>query len=172
MRSSRPVGPRLSQGLRAGEGAGQVWETVRERGEGGKRGGFTDGASDPSARRPSLSPKFERPRRFEVYRANPQGIGDLRILVLSDDVPNALRSVVIACSLDAVAKGMNLKLPTYVVLRPEETGLDAEIVASPASPFTLPKNSLVQKSGSLPRAAQRRVDMALRLAFGYEEWPI
>ncbi len=116
--------------------------------------------------------KFERPQRFELYRANPQGLADMHVLILSDDVPNALRSVVVACALDPAAKELALGLPTYVLLPRGETGLDYEAVASLASPFTLPKNALVERLFLLPRKAQQRVDGAIRLVFGYEEWPV
>lgn len=67
---------------------------------------------------------------------------------------------------------MDLSLPTYVLLGLEETGLEAVVVASPASPFTLPKNSLVERLAGLSRGARQRVDAAIRLAYGFEEWPI
>lgn len=66
---------------------------------------------------------------------------------------------------------MDLSLPTYVFLAREETGLGGEVVAYPASPFTLPKNALVERLGALSRKAQLRVDAAIRLVFGYDEWP-
>lgn len=117
-------------------------------------------------------PRFERPRRFEVYRANPEGIGDLMVLVLSDDIINALRSVVIACALDPAVQGSVPDLPTYVRLCAEDAGLDSPVVASPASPFTLPKNALVERFSTLPRKARAEVDRAIRLALGYEDWPL
>lgn len=120
----------------------------------------------------SLISKFERPRRFEIYRANPRGIGDLQVLILSDDIANALRSVVVACTLEPATKEMDLRLPTYVFLPPAETGLESEVVASPASPFTLPKNALVERLLVLPHKARQRVDTAVRLVFGYEDWPV
>jgi len=67
---------------------------------------------------------------------------------------------------------MDLSLPTYAILAAEESGLESEAVASPASPFTLPKAGLVERFSTLPRKAQLRVDRAIRLVFGYEEWPI
>lgn len=94
------------------------------------------------------------------------------VLILSDDVANALRSVVIACALDPASKELDLSLPTYALLTRGETGLDYEAVASPASPFTLPKNALVERLSLLPRRAQQRVDGAIRLVFGYDEWPV
>lgn len=63
-------------------------------------------------------------------------------------------------------------MPTYVILVHEETGLDSEVVASPASPFTLPKNALVERLAVLSRKAQLRVDTAIKLVYGYEEWPV
>ena len=69
-------------------------------------------------------------------------------------------------------KEMELSLPTYVILAHTETGLDFETVASPASPFTLPKNALVERLGALSRKAQLRVDASIRLAYGYEELPV
>ena len=116
--------------------------------------------------------KFERPRQFEVYRANPKGIGDINVLVLSDGILNALRSVIIVCSLDPLLESHDVNLPTYVLLPREETGLETEAVASPASPFTLPKNALVEKLSILPRKSQAKIDLALRLAFGYADWPL
>lgn len=107
-----------------------------------------------------------------MYRANPQGIGELSILILSDDIANALRSVVVACALDPMSPEMDLRLPTYVLLRPMETGLELEMVASPASPFTLPKAALVERLGVLPRQARIKVDAAIQLVFGYQEWPL
>lgn len=83
-----------------------------------------------------------------------------------------MRSVVVACTLEASAQGMNLSLPTYVLLASEETGLESEVVATPASPFTLPKGALVDRFSVLSRRTQSHVDKALRLAFGYEEWPL
>lgn len=115
--------------------------------------------------------RFERPKRFEVYRANALGV-DFYALVLSDDVPNALRPVVAACSLEPVEKGMDLGLPTIVPLRPSSTGLPFEAVAGPGSPMTLPKNALVERIGFLPREAKAAVDRAFRLVFGYEDWPL
>lgn len=94
------------------------------------------------------------------------------MLVLSDDIPNALRSVIIACSLEPVSDAMDLRLPTYARLSPQESGLGEEVVASPASPFTLPKAALVERLSTLQRKARQRVDAALRLALGYEEWPL
>lgn len=116
-------------------------------------------------------PKFERPRRFEVYRANPEGIGDVFVLILSDDIINALRPVVVACALEPMTPEPDLRLPTYAPLPPEDTGLDGAVAASPASPFTLPKNALAERFSVLPRRTQSRVDRAVRLTFGYEEWP-
>lgn len=98
--------------------------------------------------------------------------GDARILTLSDDIANTLRSVVIVCALNPVARGMDLSLPTYVILAPGESGLESEVSASPASPFTLPKDALVERFSTLPRKAQLRVDKAIRLVLGYEEWPL
>lgn len=115
--------------------------------------------------------KFDRPRKFEVYRANLDVIGEMDILVLSDDIINALRSVIVACSLETMTGRFDLRLPTYVLLSPEETGLPQETVASPASPFTLPKKSLVERFSTLSRKSQPGIDSAVRLAFGYEDWP-
>lgn len=86
-------------------------------------------------------------------------------------MPNALRGVVVACSLDAPSPEMDLTLPTYVLLTAEESGVGSALVASPASPFTLPKNALVEREGGLARRTQGRVDEALRLVFGYRDWP-
>lgn len=80
--------------------------------------------------------------------------------------------MVIACALDPVEGAMDLSLPTYARLGPQESGLEAEVVASPASPFTLPKAALVERLSALPRKARQRVDTALRLALGYEDWPL
>lgn len=92
--------------------------------------------------------------------------------MLSDDIPNALRSVVVGCSVEPFSEEFDLRLPTYALLSPAETGLDSEAVATPGSPFTIPKNALVERRGFLPRKAQNKVDAALRLVFGYTEWPI
>jgi len=94
------------------------------------------------------------------------------VLVLSDDIPNALRSVIVACSLDPNSKAFDVRLPTYVPLSAQEAGLASEVVASPASPFTLPKSALVELLSVLARRAQARVETALRLVFGFEDWPV
>lgn len=67
---------------------------------------------------------------------------------------------------------MDLSLPTYALLSADESGLESEAVASPASPFTLPKGALVERFSTLPRKTQLRVDRAIRLVYGYEEWPL
>lgn len=118
-----------------------------------------------------MRPAFSRPRRFEVYQANAHGL-DFFALALSDDIPNALRPVIVACSLEPLEKGMDLGLPTWVVLPGRETGLPFDAVASPGSPMTLPKNALVERIGLLPPRARAAVDQALRLIFGYEDWPL
>lgn len=115
--------------------------------------------------------RVERPRRFEVFRASAFGV-DFFALVLSDDLPNALRPVVVACALEPLEKTADIDLPTWVALAAPETGLDFDAVASPGSPVTLPKNALVELVGRLPTRSRGAVDRALRLVYGYEDWPI
>ena len=114
--------------------------------------------------------RFERPRRFEIYKANAHGL-DFFALVLSDDIANALRSVVVVCSLEPLEKGMNLDLPTIVRLSPSDTSLSFDTAASPGSPITLPKNALVEGVGRLSVRTRRAVDEAFCLVFGYADWP-
>lgn len=116
-------------------------------------------------------PRFDQPKRFDVFRATALGV-DLFVLVLSDDLPNALRPVVVACSLERLEKGADIGLPTWVPLGAPETGLEFDAVASPGSPVTLPKNALVERIGRLPTRARGAVDRALRLVYGYEDWPL
>lgn len=78
----------------------------------------------------------------------------------------------IACALEPVAKGMDVSLPTCALLAAEESGLASETVATAASPFTLPKGALTERLGVLARKAQGRIDKAIRLAYGYDDWPL
>jgi len=114
---------------------------------------------------------FDRPRRFEVFRASAQGL-DFYALVLSDDIPNALRSVVVACSLEPLEEGADLHLPTRVARAAQDTGAPFDAVASPGSPITIPKNAIVERLGRLAAPFRAAVDRALRLVYGCEDWPL
>ncbi len=115
--------------------------------------------------------RFDRPRRFEIFQANALEL-DLSVLILSDDIPNALRSVVVACVLEPLTKAARLDLPTIVSLAASDTGLSFDAYASPGSPATLPKNALVERVGRLSTRSRGAVDRALRLVYGYEDWPL
>ena len=115
--------------------------------------------------------RLDRPRRFDVFRASAFDL-DLNVLILSDDIPNALRSVVVACALEPPAKGARLDLPTVVFLGASETGLGVDTLASPGSPMTLPKNALIERVGRLSTSSRGAVDRAVRLVYGYEDWPL
>lgn len=115
--------------------------------------------------------RFDRPRRFEIYQASAMEL-DLAVLILSDDIPNALRSVVVACVLEPSTKTAIVDLPTIVSLAASETGLAFDAYTSPGSPATLPKNALVERVGRLSTRARGDVDRAMRLVYGYEDWPL
>lgn len=116
-------------------------------------------------------PPFDRPRRFELYRANAFE-SDLLVLVLSEDIPNALRRVVVACELVARGPAELPALPTRVELSRSATGLAFDAVAWPGSPITLPKAALVERLGRLSGPERHGVDRAIRLTYGYEDWPL
>lgn len=116
-------------------------------------------------------PSFDRPKRFEVFRANVFDV-DTFVLILSDDVPNALRRVVVACALGRLEQPMEPGLPTRVELPAASTGLPFNAAASPGSPLTLPKNALVERIGQVSGFDRAAVDRVIRLTYGYEDWPL
>ncbi|MBI4425422.1 MAG: type II toxin-antitoxin system PemK/MazF family toxin [Elusimicrobia bacterium] len=118
-----------------------------------------------------IASPFDRPRRFEIFRAS-VARAELFVLVLSDDIPNALRRVVVVSTLSPREEPFGPSVPTRVPLSASATGLAFEGVTSPASPMTIPKNALVERLGRLAGPERSSVDRAIRLTFGYEEWPL
>lgn len=114
---------------------------------------------------------FERPKRFEVFKAVVFD-SELFVLVLSDDVPNALRRVVVACALGRREGTLEPGIPTRLEFPAAATGLPFDAVGSPASPITIPKNALVEKLGLISGSDRAAVDRAIRLTYGYEDWPL
>ena len=114
---------------------------------------------------------LDRPRRFETFRASVQDI-ELAVVILSDDIPNAVRQVVVACELVPLEGGAIIGAPTWVTLAKGETGLPVASAANPGSPVTIPKNALIERLGRVSAFERAALDRAIRLPYGYEDWPI
>ena len=115
--------------------------------------------------------KLDRPRQREVFRAAFAPGHEAFAVVVSCSEANAVRSVVVLCELCEDPSGRFKGLPTTVAVPAADSELGKDYVAV-ASPYTLPKNCLIERMGTVSPQLYERLEDALRRVFGWSSWPV
>ena len=113
----------------------------------------------------------DRPRQREVFKALFAPGHEALAVVVSCNEANAVRNVVVLCELSEDPARKFKGLPTTVEIPSASSGLDKDYTAI-ASPYTLPKNCLVERAGAVPPQLYERLEDALRRVFGWSSWPV